>query len=156
MLQVVVDLVEIVAPETATWLGVATSAMSRMGVASFTSMSTWHATEPVVADTLPTIERMPTVVVSAEAMRAAALPILERAPAVVLNAGSISWPWPRDDCLLPSRSELVALDLDVEFDHIDVVGAAGLCILAIACLRLDLVELATELEVLGITASLSS
>jgi hypothetical protein len=61
---------------------------------------------------------------------------------------AISWPWPRDICLLPSRSELVALDLDIELDRVDVVGIAGLGIFAVTRLRFDLAELDAELDVL--------
>ena len=61
---------------------------------------------------------------------------------------AISWPWPRDICLLLSRSELVALDLDIELDRVDVVGIAGLGIFAVTRLRFDLAELDAELDVL--------
>ena len=110
--------------------------------------------------------------------------VIERAPAAALLM-AISWPWPRDICLLPSQSELVALDLDIELDHIDVVGIAGLGILmsvrmcrkpaaCLAVLEVDidvphplgfgstqafaahLCSLATELEVLRRTIALLS
>ena len=79
-----------------------------------------------------------------EAVRAAALPIIERTPAAALLM-AISWPWPRDICLLLSQSELVALDLNIELDHIDVVSITGLGIFVTTRLCLDLVEIDAEL-----------
>ena len=81
--------------------------------------ATWHATEPAPGIVLPTIERV----------RAAALNV------------NTPWPWPRDIRPLAGQSELVALDLDVGLNGIDVVRIADLDILGIACLCLDMVEL---------------
>ena len=154
-LQVVADLVEIVAPEAATWLGVATSAMSRMGVASSTciesGVATWHATEPEAASTLPIFERVPAVVLNAEAMRAAALPIIERAPAAALLI-AIPWHWPRDIRLLQSQFEPIVLDLDIGLEvNIDVLHPLGFG--SMHAFAAHLCSLAPELEVLGRIAS---